>query len=114
MFKKLSQYMLLMTMFIFSHQIFAEETVKVNIAKLPDAQVFASFTDELPAVVNYFTSASKKDIVAFYQKIYGDIINQETKRKRLTITFFKNEQHIRIVISQQNNKRQVDVLIHAA
>jgi len=83
----------------------------IVIAKLSDAQVFADFTDELPAVVNYFTSATEEEIISFYQKNYGKMFDSERKRGRLTLKFSQQELSIRVVISQQNRKRQVDVLI---
>ena len=87
-----------------------EQTIKI--AKLNDAKVFASFTDKLPAVLNYFTSASQAEIIDFYKKAYGEVLSEELKRKRLTLTFKQENQAIRVVISSQNNKRQVDVLIN--
>lgn len=88
------------------------EDSNIYVAKLPDAQVFASFTDELPAVLNYFTTASKQQVIDFYTAAYGEIQTEQLKRKRLTLTFLHNGQNIRIVISEQNNKRQVDILIN--
>ncbi len=91
--------------------VFAQESTLINIPKVDDAQIFAEFTDKLPAVANYFTSATEVDVIAFYQAIYGEANSQERKRGRLTL-YFSDEQHItRVVISQQNNKRQVDVLV---
>lgn len=91
-----------------SAKAFSEE---INIKKIEDAQVFASFTDELPAVLNYFTKASEQQIIDFYISEYGEIKSQELKRKRLTLKFENNGQNIRVVISKQNNKQQVDVIV---
>nr|ALK44219.1 hypothetical protein [Colwellia sp. C1] len=78
---------------------------------LTNAQVFADLTDDLPAVLNYFTSASEEQITNFYQQHYSDAISQERKRGRLTLTYQQKKHTIRVVISQQNKKRQVDVII---
>ena len=78
---------------------------------MDDAQVFAEFSDKMPFVVNYFTSATEADILAFYQENYGDVISQERKRGRLTSYYSVNEMAVRVVISQQNKKRQVDILV---
>lgn len=88
-----------------------EELETFSINKMDDAQVFAEFSDKMPFVVNYFTSATEADILAFYQENYGDVISQERKRGRLTSYYSVNEMAVRVVISQQNKKRQVDILV---
>jgi len=65
----------------------------------------------MPAVVNYFTKKSEDDIIAFYQKEYGEPLKKNRKRGRLTLNFSQAENNIRVVISQQNRVRQVDVII---
>lgn len=110
---------LVLTIIVFSlsvHTNAIANTVKsvtsiVEIKYLSNAQIFASFTDELPAVLNYFTVSSQQDIIMFYKKHYGDVLSQELKRKRLTLKFNHNQHNIRVVISAQNQKQQVDVLV---
>ena len=80
------------------------------IARVADAQIFAEYKDKYPTVLNYFTHSSEAEIIAFYQKQYGEVLSQNLKRKRLTLFFTEDNVSIRVVISQQNNKRQVDVL----
>ena len=82
-----------------------------NIPVIDNAKVFADFSDELPAVINYFTSSDEASIIAFYQNSYGEALTQERKRGRLTLTFADDNKAIRVVISQQNKKRQVDILV---
>ncbi|MGJ8692600.1 MAG: hypothetical protein ACSHW0_08965 [Thalassotalea sp.] len=94
-----------------SSLVFAEQETSIDVSTMPDAQVFASFTESLPAVVNYFSKAEKQTIIDFYLEQYGTALSQETKRQRLTLTFHQNGNEIRVVISEQNNKRQVDVLV---
>ena len=65
----------------------------------------------MPAVVNYFTKKTEEEIIAFYQKEYGEPLQQERKRGRLTLNFSQETNNIRVVISQQNSVRQVDVII---
>ena len=74
-------------------------------------KVFADFSDDIPAVLNYFTSSTEEQIIDFYKQNFGESILQERKRDRLTLTYQKEEQTIRVVISQQNNKRQVDIIV---
>lgn len=82
-----------------------------SIDKMADAQVFAEFSDKMPVVVNYFTSATEAEVLAFYQEAYGKLVSQERKRGRLTSYFSVDDMAVRVVISQQNNKRQVDILV---
>lgn len=86
----------------------------VFIPVLSDAKVFAEFVDELPAVVNFFTMASEAEIIAFYSESYGEPVEQERKRGRLNITFYLEDVATRVVISEQDNRRQVDVLQESA
>lgn len=85
----------------------------INIPILEDAQVFAEFTDSLPAVINYFTLASETQVIDFYQQAFGEAHSQERKRGRLTLKYAEGGEAMRVVISQQNKKRQVDVIIES-
>jgi len=89
---------------------------KVNsyIPLLDDAIVFANFDETLPAVVNYYTAFSEQEIIDFYQQSYGESISQERKRGRLTLIYQADDLAKRLVISEQNNKRQVDVIVEQA
>lgn len=80
---------------------------------IANARVFANLTDELPAVMNYFTDASEEEVISFYQQSYGEAHTQERKRGRLTLSYTQGEQKMRVVISTQGDKRQVDVLVEA-
>lgn len=100
----------------FSTSIYALEESEVStnsviIPMMTNAQVFADFTDDIPAVLNYFTIATEEQIINFYQQHYGEFISQEKKRGRLTLTYQQEKHSIRVVISQQNRKRQVDVIM---
>lgn len=85
--------------------------VSVTIPMLDNAQVFAEFTDEMPAVLNYFTLATEEQVVNFYQQQFNEPTSKERKRGRLTLTYQQENQTIRVVVSQQNKKRQVDVIV---
>ncbi|MDO6446164.1 hypothetical protein Q4493_10290 [Colwellia sp. 1_MG-2023] len=78
---------------------------------LKNAKIFAQFTDELPAVINYFTAHSQEEIITFYQDKFGKPISRELKRQRLTLYFTHKDRQLRVVISQQGNKNQVDILM---
>ncbi|WDE01217.1 hypothetical protein [Thalassomonas actiniarum] len=81
-----------------------------NIPLPQDARVFARFDDNLPAVVNYFTRESEQAIVSFYQQHYGEPSSRERKRGRLTMVFSHESAKLRLVISEQDKQRQVDIL----
>jgi len=90
----------------------SDKNVKeIVIQTMDDAVIFADFSDELPAVINYFTSYSEQEILDFYQALYGEPNNSEIKRGRLTLHFSFQQRAYRVIISQQNKKRQVDVLV---
>ena len=89
----------------------AEEKVILTIPTMSDARIFAEFKDKIPAVVNYFSKSTEEEIIAFYQKQYGQPLGRERKRGRLTLKFSQEKQSIRVVISHQNKLRQVDVIV---
>lgn len=88
-----------------------DEAKPVLIPVIDNAHVFANYTDDMPAVLNYFTSASEDEIIDFYNQNYGESVSQERKRDRLTLTYKRENKSIRVVISQQNSKRQVDIIM---
>lgn len=96
---------------LLSTTIFAADTNKISAEVMEDARVFAQFDDETPAVVNYFTKNNETNIVAFYEEKYGQSISSERNRGRLEKAFIKDGYNIKVIISEQNKFRQVDVLI---
>ncbi|MEW6992843.1 hypothetical protein AADZ84_01040 [Colwelliaceae bacterium MEBiC 14330] len=85
----------------------------IDIPILEDAQVFAEFSDSLPAVINYFSHAGESQVIDFYRQAFGEPLSQERKRGRLTLKYAEGAEKMRVVISQQNKKRQVDVMIES-
>jgi len=94
-----------------SSQSIAQEKSIIAIPTVSDARIFAEFKDKMPAVINYFTRKTEKEVITFYQKEYGEPLQQERKRGRLTLNYSQEKNAIRVVISQQNNMRQVDVIV---
>lgn len=86
-------------------------TNTVNIPVIEGARIFAQFDEKTPAVLNYFTAEPEDDVIAFYNKSYGEPVESERKRGRLTLNYQQELQKIRVVISQQNKLRQVDVIV---
>jgi len=85
----------------------------IDVPVIEDAQVFAEFSDSLPAVINYFTHSTETQVIEFYQQVFGEAQSQERKRERLTLKYHNGDEKMRVVISQQNNMRQVDVIIES-
>lgn len=84
---------------------------KVDIPVIEGARIFAKFDENTPAVINYFTSVTEDAVINFYNKSYGEPIDRERKRGRLTLNYQQKSQQIRVVISQQNKLRQVDIIV---
>ena len=111
---QINKYLLLASAFLFSFSsviLAKKEPASASIPIIENAKVFADFTDSMPAVVNYFTSATEEQIIDFYQQKLGKTASQERKRGRLTLTYRQEKQTMRVVVSQQNNKRQVDAIV---
>tara|TARA_B110000090_G_scaffold206659_1_gene256497 strand:- start:1662 stop:2072 length:411 start_codon:yes stop_codon:yes gene_type:complete len=107
--KLIAKYLSFTFLALFISAVYAEDTLDIPV--MDDAIVFASFNDKAPAVINYFTSMTAKEIISFYKISYGEISHHERKRGRLTLWFYPNKLVIRVIISKQNNKHQVDVIV---
>ena len=81
---------------------------------MSDAIIFANYDEDLPAIVNYYTYKSEEEVSNFYQENFTQILNQERKQGRLILTFTNNDKPVTIIISQQDNKQQVDVRMNLA
>ena len=91
----------------------ANAAEKYVIAIIDDARIFAQFDQEIPAVVSYFTTKTELEVISFYSNIYGKPTSNELKKERLTLYFNNNQHNVRIIISQQDKVRQVDILVTA-
>ena len=89
----------------------SENSNSVSIDVMSDARIFAQFDQEIPAVVNYFTKMSEQNIIDFYQGKYGSPNSSVRLKGRLTQKFNHDGRRFRVVISQQDNYRQVDVIV---
>jgi hypothetical protein len=116
MLTSINKYLLLISTIFFSVNTitFAKnETNKNNIVipVIDKAQIFAELTDGTPAVLNYFTESTEDQIIDFYKNNYGSALFNEKKHNQLILVYKQASQTIRIVISQQGNKRQVDIIV---
>jgi len=112
----INKYLLLICTIFFSVNTitFAKnETNKSNIVipVIEKAEIFAELTDGTPAVLNYFTESTEDQIIDFYKDNYGSALFNEKKHNQLILVYKQASQTIRIVISQQGNKRQVDIIV---
>ena len=112
----INKYLLLICTIFFSVNTitFAKnETNKSNIVipVIEKAEIFAELTDGTPAVLNYFTESTEVQIIDFYKNNYGSALVNEKKHNQLMLVYKQASQTIRIVISQQGNKRQVDIIV---
>ncbi len=101
----------LLMMVSFNAYSLSDTMASVDIPVMEGARIFAQFDEKTPAVINYFTSETEETVIAFYNKSYGEPIQRERKRGRLTLNYQQDLQAIRVVISQQNKLRQVDVIV---
>lgn len=101
----------LLMMVSFNAYSLSDTKANVDIPVMEGARIFAQFDEKTPAVINYFTSETEEAVIAFYNKNYGEPVQRERKRGRLTLNYQQELQTIRVVISQQNKLRQVDVIV---
>jgi len=100
-----------LTMALLSFGCYGEATGdSFDIPTLEATNIFAH-EQSLPAVVNYYTKSTVEEISAFYVASYGEITMQETKRGRLMLKFNSGMHKVRVIISDQNKMRQVDVIV---
>lgn len=76
-----------------------------------DAKVFAEHSESYPKSINYFSQQSEAELIDFYQALWGEAISSSRKRGRLTLSFTQESQQLRVIISPQNNRQQVDILV---
>lgn len=81
------------------------------IPTLSDAIIFANYDEDLPAIINYYTFASEDEVIAFYRDAFGEPQTQSRSRGRLTLSYLNDQQLIKVIISAQDNKHQVDVIV---
>jgi len=91
-------------------EIKAENNDLISIPIVNDARVFYQFSDNFPAMVNYFTAHDKRTIVSYYTKQYGEYASLNEKRGRITVTYSIGKAEIRVIISRQDKVQQVDVI----
>lgn len=78
-----------------------------------DAREFARLDDKLPAVLTYFSRQSQQQLQQFYLDALGAPAEQKSRYGQLELVYVQAEQQIRLIISEQQDWRQVDMMVQA-
>jgi len=76
-----------------------------------DAREFARLENKLPAVLSYFSRQSTAQLQDFYRQQLGEPDNSIVVDGRLNLYYRVNQQQVRILISEQNDWRQIDIMV---
>lgn len=97
--------------------LFAAVTFSVNadsfyqVPLTADAREFARLENKLPAVLSYFSRQSVTQLQDFYRQQLGEPDNSSVVDGRLNLYYRVNQQQVRILISEQNDWRQIDIMV---
>ena len=76
-----------------------------------DAREFARLENKLPAVLSYFSRQTIGELQDFYRQQLGEPANIAIIHGHLNLYYRLNQQQVRILISEQNDWRQVDIMV---
>ncbi|MDX1676882.1 hypothetical protein [Arsukibacterium sp.] len=76
-----------------------------------DAKEFARLENKLPAVLSYFSRLSVAELQDFYRQQLGEPDNSMVVHGRVNLYYQLNQQQVRILISEQNDWRQIDIMV---
>ena len=76
-----------------------------------DAREFARLENKLPAVLSYFSRQSMAELQDFYRQQLGEPDNSAMVHNRLNLYYRVDQQQVRILISEQNDWRQIDIMV---
>ncbi|MBV2128101.1 hypothetical protein [Arsukibacterium indicum] len=76
-----------------------------------DAREFARLENKLPAVLSFFSRQSVSQLQDFYREQLGEPDNSVVVHGRLNLYYRVNQQQVRILISEQNDWRQIDIMV---
>ena len=76
-----------------------------------DAKEFARLDNKMPAVLSYFSQQSEADLRDFYIQRLGEPLSEQNVHGRQHLYFNVNSQQVRVLISSQNDWRQVDIMV---
>lgn len=93
---------------------FSFNSVSQDFFQLPiaaDAKEFARLDNKMPAVLSYFSQQSEADLRDFYIQRLGEPLSEQNVHGRQHLYFNVNSQQVRVLISSQNDWRQVDIMV---
>jgi hypothetical protein len=76
-----------------------------------DAREFARLDSKMPAVLSFFSQQTESELRDYYIQQLGQPANEQTLYGRQHLYFTVNNNQIRILISGQNDWRQVDIMV---
>jgi hypothetical protein len=76
-----------------------------------DAREFARLDTKLPAVMSYFSQQSMPALQQYYQQQLGSPRNTQMVHGRLNLYDSVGQRSVRILISEQQDWRQVDIMV---
>lgn len=79
--------------------------------KPQDAREFARLDDKLPAILSYFSQQSQQQLQQFYREQLGEPTQQRQRYGQLELHYHQSQQQIRVIISEQQQWRQVDMMV---
>ncbi|MGI5309412.1 hypothetical protein [Rheinheimera sp. WS51] len=76
-----------------------------------DAREFARLDNKLPAVLSYFSQQSMPELRQYYIQQLGEPYKTESIYGRENLFFQVDGQQVRILLSERDNWRQVDIMV---
>ncbi|WNO60023.1 hypothetical protein [Rheinheimera sp. MMS21-TC3] len=76
-----------------------------------DAREFARLDNKLPAVLSYFSQKSMPELRLYYLQHLGEPFKAETIYGRENLFFHLDGKQVRILLSERENWRQVDIMV---
>lgn len=88
---------------------YAKDFYQVPIAD--DAREFARLDKKMPAVLSYFSQQSMTALHDFYVQQLGQPNNAQTLYGRENLYFSVGGNQVRVLLSERNDWRQVDIMV---
>ena len=75
------------------------------------AREFARLDSKMPAVLSFFSPQTETALRDYYVQQLGEPVSEQTLYGRQHLYFSVNNNQVRILISGQNDWRQVDIMV---
>jgi hypothetical protein len=89
----------------------AQATEFYHIPLPADAREQARLEQKLPAVLHYYSKLSTAELTSFYQQQLGQATQHKQHLHQLQLYFQRNDEHIRVVIAEQQGWRDVSLMV---